>query len=229
MARRRSERDRPQREGTPEAEARPGEVADVGVAAQGLYFFGVARVRHWRRGASGDDSVARLRYRDIEALVQPVPYAVPDLDEEGVRRHQHAVEGAMRGGTVLPAPYGIVFRSRRELIRMLQDQYLVLDEGLSLLDGHWELRLHFGAASGERSEEMEQAASAIYTELRRFARAAVPLPRVGERVLSAAFLVERATWLEFLDRAQALVAAKPELGIDVTGPWPPYDFVRLTG
>jgi hypothetical protein len=39
--------------------------------------------------------------------------------------------------------------------------------------------------------------------------------------------VERASWLEFMERANELNAAHPELNFDITGPWPPYDFVRI--
>ncbi|MCI0433996.1 MAG: GvpL/GvpF family gas vesicle protein, partial [Gemmatimonadetes bacterium] len=110
----------------------PSDSAEPG-GKQGMYFYGVTRARGWRPvplGRSDEEAVVRVRYRDIEALVRPVAYEVPPLDEEHVQAHQRAVERAMRRGTVLPAPYGIVFAGRRQLIRMLQDQYLVFDEGL---------------------------------------------------------------------------------------------------
>lgn len=200
---------------------------------QALYFYGVARARGWRPGplARGEPSdVQRIRYRDLEALVRPVPYEVPPLDDEHVQAHQGVVERVMRRATVLPAPYGVVFRSRRSLIRMLEDQYLVFDEGLSFLDGHWELRLHLSPASDVRpSSHLLDLSALIYTELRRLARAAVPFARGEDEPFSAAFLVERGSWLEFMERAGDMSTAHPELSFDITGPWPPYDFVRITG
>lgn len=196
-------------------------------ASQAIYWYGVMRARTWR-GARSED-IARVRYRDLEALVRPVPYEMPRLDEPGVLAHQRVVESAMRRGTVLPAPFGIVFRGRRELIRVLQEQYLVLDEGLSFLDNHWELRLHIAPAGGaERDEALADLAMRLYAELRRHSRAAVPFPAEGRRMLSAAFLVDRGAWLEFMDRAEQLGAAHDEVAFDITGPWPPYDFVRIT-
>lgn len=201
-------------------------------AQQAIRFYGVARARTWRGrrvGAVNGEEVLRVRYRDLEALVVPAPFEVPPLDEDRVLEHQRVVETAMRRGTVLPAPYGVVFRGRRQLIRMLQDQYLVLDEGLSLLEGHWELRLHIqGAQAQEADLELSDLAMQLYSELRRHARAAVPFPAEGRRIMSAAFLVERATWVEFMDRAEDLGSAHPEITFDITGPWPPYDFVRIT-
>jgi hypothetical protein len=202
-------------------------------AQQAMYFYGVTRARGWRPGPlsrSDDEEVVRVRYRDIEALVRHVSYEVPPLDDEHVQVHQRAVDRAMRRGTVLPAPYGIVFRGRRQLIKMLQDQYLVFDEGLSFLDGHWEVRLHITAASGaDNKVQLLDLATEVYTELRRFARAAVPFPRQEKRLLSAAFLVERTSWLDFMERAEDMGAAHPTLSFDITGPWPPYDFVRIAG
>src|SRR5690606_36884213 len=135
--------------------------------------------------------------------------------------------GAMRRSTILPVPYGIVFGGRRQLIRVLQEQYLILDEGLSFVDGHWELRLHVTpSAPAEPPEELSDLAMECYSELRRHARAAVTLQREGRRLLTAAFLVDRSTWIEFVERADDLGTTHTDLAFDVTGPWVPYDFVR---
>jgi hypothetical protein len=200
-------------------------------AAQAMYFFGVTRAKTWRGSTDSrnDEHVQRIRYRDLDALVRTVPFELPPLDQEHVLSHQRAVESAMRRGTVLPAPFGIVFRSRRHLIRLLEDQYLVLDEGLSFLDGHFELRLHVTALPGQSDEELGDVAMQVFAELRRFARAAVPFPREQERLLSAAFLVERSAWIEFVERADDLGSVHSDLSFDITGPWPAYDFVRVIG
>jgi hypothetical protein len=198
---------------------------------QALYFYGVARARAWRAGrtSSAEADVMRVRYRDLEALVAARTYDLPPFDEDHLLAHQRVLEAAMHRGTVLPAPYGIVFRGRRQLIRMLQDQYVALDEGLSFLDGYWELRLHIGAAeAGEHSAELADLAMQLYSEMRRQARAAVPFPADNRRLVSAAFLVERTAWVEFVERSDDLAAAHPELVFDVTGPWPAYDFVHIT-
>lgn len=207
------------------------ERAELG-PAEALHFFGVARARTWRGGRVGKvegEEVLRVRYRDLEALVRPAPYELPTVEEEQVLSHQRVVETAMRRGTVLPAPYGIVFRGRRQLIRLLQDQYLVLDEGLAFLEGNWELRMHIApTVAGEGEAELGDVAMQLYAEMRRHARAAVPFPAEKGRLLSAAFLVDRASWIEFVERADDLGSSHPELTFDVTGPWPPYDFVRVS-
>jgi hypothetical protein len=203
-------------------------------AGQAVYLYAIVRARGWRgrriRRVAGED-LMRVRFRDLEALVRPVPYEQPPGGDEALRGHQQVVEAAMRRGAVLPLPYGIVFRGRRQLIRLLQEQYLVIDDALSFVDNTWELRLHVSATAPlEAAGELSDLAMQCYSELRRHARAAVPLAGEpeGKRLLTAAYLVERVTWVEFVERADDLGSAHPELTFDVTGPWPPYDFVRVS-
>lgn len=204
----------------------PGADRIEGAATEGLYLYGVTRSRTWRTGArSGAQGVIRVRFRDLEALVRLVPYGVPDLCGDSLTEHQRVLEAAMRRGTVLPLPFGLVFRGRRAVVRFLEDQYVALDEGLAFLDGHWELRVHI---SGDPEESaLRDLVQRIYTEMRRFSRAAIPLPVDGRRLLSAAFLVDRGAWIEFVEHTDDLNGAHPELTFDVTGPWPAYDFVRV--
>lgn len=206
-----------------EREADEGAAGQNTAAPGGLYLYGIVRARAWRSTAEGEPLV-KVRYRDLEALVRPAPYQLPELRDERVRDHQRLVEEVMRRGTIMPAPFGLIFRGRRALIRFLEDQYIVLDEGLAFLDGHWELRLHI---AGEEGDALMEMATHVYSELRRYARAAIPLASGEGRLMSAAFLVERAGWIDFVGRSDDLGANHPELVLDLTGPWPPYDFVRL--
>lgn len=194
-----------------------------------LYLYGITRSRVWRPGPGDEaDGVQRLGYRGIEALARATTFETPVLDDTAVLGHQRVLDTALRRGTVLPAPFGIVFRNRRQLLRMLQDQYDALTEGLDFLEGHWELRIHVVPASGVIDSKLSDLAMQVYTELRRGVRAAVPFPRDDDRrLLSAAFLVERSAWLDFMQRADEIGTQHPELIFDITGPWPAYDFVRL--
>jgi hypothetical protein len=85
-----------------------------------------------------------------------------------------------------------------------------------------------GVRGGEEAApELRDLASHVYAELRRLAHAAQPMPPDDGRIFSAAFLVARTAWVEFVERGEDLAAADPRLTLDITGPWPPYDFVRL--
>ncbi|MGQ0814740.1 MAG: GvpL/GvpF family gas vesicle protein, partial [Gemmatimonadota bacterium] len=158
----------------------------------GLDLYGIVRARGMRGFERKKGELQHVRYRDIEALVTPTRFELPAHGPDALAQHQKVIEGVMRRATVLPAPFGVVFKGKRPLIRLLQDQYLIFDEGLALLEGHWELRLHIAVADGAEAVDaaMSDEAMDVYSELRRFARAAVPFPSEGTRVLSAAFLVD---------------------------------------
>lgn len=202
-------------------------------AEQGLLLHGVVRVRGHERalaklaGTSGSELV---EHRGLAALVQVVPYCLPEWERELIQNHSGIIERAMRRMTIVPAPYGIVFRGHEQVKEFLDDQNVALDEALAFLDGAFEMRLHI-TSSGRRPDvsEFEQAdqAAIFYTALRRRSRAAFTLPPTGRRVLSAAFLVNRADWVSFVEYADELDADHPEYRLDLTGPWPPYDFVRI--
>ncbi len=166
----------------------------------------------------------------LGALVHAVPYRVPDWSPELIREHSRVVERAWRRGTVVPAPYGIVFRDRDQVVEFLTDQRVALEEALAFLDGAFELRLHV-RPSGYRSDaedpEIADRVAGFYSALRRRSRAAFTFPATPPRILSAAFLVDRADWVSFVEYADELDADHPEYHFDLTGPWPPFDFVTV--
>jgi hypothetical protein len=136
----------------------------------------------------------------------------------------------MRRCTIVPAPYGIVFRGQDEVVDFLENQHVAFTEALSFLEGAFEMRLHI-RPSGRRhdlSESMQaDRVAEFYKALRRRSRAAFPLQVVEPRILSAAFLVDRAEWVSFVEHADELDHQYPEFQFDLTGPWPPYDFVKM--
>lgn len=171
-----------------------------------------------------------VEHRGLAALVHHVTYSLPEWDAQHIREHSQAIERAMRRCTIVPAPYGIVFRGRQQVTDFLEDQFVALDEALSFLEGAFEMRLHIhpsGRRPGVSEREQTDRAAEFYTALRRRARAALPLTRRDEGILSAAFLVDRAGWVAFVEHADELDADHPEFRFDLTGPWPPYDFVRI--
>lgn len=194
----------------------------------GLYLYGITRVRGWRGAERRNPTLQRVRFRDVEAVVRPTAFELPSDHAVASAEHQQTLESLIKRNTVLPAPVGVVFKSKRSLIRLLQDEYLIIDEGLSLLDGNYELRLHISAnAVGEHEDALEDEAMRVYAELRRFAKAAVPFKKLEGKLASAAFLVERTGWGDFMERVEDFAEHHKDLTFHVTGPWPAYDFVRI--
>lgn len=219
----------------PVAEAsQAGDAEKPDTAEQGLLLRGVVRARGHERAlarlaTAPDDEL--VEHRGLAALVHVVPYRLPEWDEAKIREHSNAIERAMRRCTIVPAPYGIVFRGREQVTEFLEDQGVALDEALSYLDGAFEMRMHV-QPSGRRpmaSEgELADSAASFYSALRRRSQASFTLAPAGRRILSAVFLVKRADWVSFVEFVDELDADHPEFQFDLTGPWPPYDFVRMT-
>ncbi len=87
------------------------------------------------------------------------------------------------------------------------------------------------ARNGEKEAGSDLAAIAaeVSRSLRRHAVAVVPLrnEQVTGIVLTAAYLVERELWTEFTDAVDDESDKHNLVSVELTGPWPPYDFVRL--
>ena len=172
-----------------------------------------------------------IRHGNLAALVRAVtlPLPTPEVDALAVQAHHHTLDVVLRQMSVVPMPWGVVFSDRTEVTSFLQHQQAPLVEALTLVDDHWEFRLHIDSMEpgGERIVPTD-IATKLYSELRRMARAAVPIPVEDARRFSAAFLVQRGRSRNFMDRLDELGGLHPAISLDLTGPWPPYDFVRVT-
>ena len=200
------------------------------MAESGLHLLGVIG------GESGPLSPDALdaeliRHGSLAALVRAVTLPLPtaEVDAVAVQAHHHTLDMVMRQLSVVPMPWGVVFSGPAEVTSFLQHQQAALAEALTLVEDHWEFRLHIDSmeSGGERIVPTD-IATKLYSELRRMARAAVPIPVEDARRFSAAFLVQRGRSRSFMDRLEELGGLHPAISLDLTGPWPPYDFVRVT-
>ncbi len=165
---------------------------------------------------------------DVAALVAPAPPDGADTDALHVTARHWEVHRALLAGDVVPAPCGAVFADDAGVLAFLEASYTSLRGALARVRGRWEYRLHVSLADPSFPETRAlDLATHMYAELRRLSRSAVPFPREAPRVLSAAFLVERAASESFRDRVDQLSALNAVLELDLTGPWPPYDFVTM--
>ena len=170
-------------------------------------------------------------FRDLGAVVAPTQYAARLPDAVEVEQHRQVVDPIFTLRPFLPAPVGLVFRSREALIRWLELHYVTLTDGLSFVDGRVGARLHLSRGMHGAADDVDVTAAAadVFRALRHHAAASVSLkPRDnGVRQASAAFLVERDRWDGFIDVIAEEARQRPELSFTHTGPWPPYDFVNM--
>jgi gas vesicle protein GvpL/GvpF len=175
-----------------------------------------------------------LAFRDLSAIVSDrEKFAVDDIDNELANQHRAIVDAVFKNQTVLPTPAGVVFRTEHVLIRWMELHYVALTDALAFVDDRSAARVHVSRAGGgadkEAGSDLAEAASGIFRNLRRRAVASVPLTteQVTGIVLSGAFLVERELWAEFEREFIAARDANDSLLVQLTGPWAPYDFVRM--
>lgn len=195
-----------------------------------LHLVGVIRGgrRLSRRRSSGDGHpMHAARFRDLAVLLRPGPVPAGPPDPNDVLAHHEAVEEAMRRSPLVPARYGVVVGSRDDAVNLLREEYVALNQALALVGDRREFRLHAEATDALERERWLATRTSVYSELRRLARSAIPAPPNGEHAFTFSFLVDRASAEHFGERVEELRELHPELEIELTGPWPPYDFVKI--
>ena len=172
--------------------------------------------------------------RELAAVVEEGDYSVREVNPSDIDRHFHIVETLFAQDAVLPTPVGTVFRSTEVLERWMDLHYVALSDALAWVEDRVAARLHVTRAVGEGSKgeidpDIAGIAAEVARSLRRRAVASVPIRQDSEMVtaLISAFLVEGELWHEFADAVNDEQERHPLLRISLTGPWPPYDFVRL--
>lgn len=180
------------------------------------------------------DGVRLHTVRDLAAVVEEGDYTARDVGDPEVKRHYEVVEGVFAQDAVLPTPVGTVFRSIDVLQRWMELHYVALSDALAWVENRVAARVHISrgedpSAERETNSDLTVIAGEVARSLRRGAVASVPLRHDEESsmLLSTAFLVEEELWREFDDAVADERERHPALRIEITGPWPPYDFVRL--
>jgi gas vesicle protein GvpL/GvpF len=182
----------------------------------------------------GSDGTELLGFRDLAAVVATGTYDNAAPPPEEIQHYQQVVDAVFSRRAVLPAPVGTVFRSRETLVRWMELHYVALSDALSFVEDRAVARVHILRRPNDPSlkgRENDQAAAAAesFRALRRRAAAAIPLKteHLSGVVLSSAFLIERELWKDFMSVVAAEQEGHGQLSYEVTGPWPPYDFVRM--
>lgn len=197
-----------------------------------LQLFGIIAADPGTRSPAPDTTL--IPFRAIAALVAPAPYQRITLDDERVQTYAQTVEEAYRLAPILPAPPGTIFRSRSALGRWLELHYVTLSDALALVDGssagRVTIRLREPAENEETFREWHLVATEIMRTLRGNASALTILeaPAADERTVGVgSFLIERERWAAFEGSLAAERKRHPSLDFVMTGPWPPYDFVKM--
>ena len=196
--------------------------------------YGVAAVESGHTSSLAEGTTL-THYRALAAIVEPSPYSTVSLDDGEMDKYLRVLEEAYSHSTVLPAPPGTVFQSQSTLTRWLELHYFTLTEALSVIEGHAAARVSVtrrGNSEGGDQKSLASLAAESLRLLRGQAAATVTLQRAEEDdedgvVARASFLIDTQRWDSFNDTVSKEAQRQPALDFRVTGPWPPYDFVRM--
>jgi hypothetical protein len=181
------------------------------------------------------EGTTAIVFRDLAAVVsEREKFALDESDEVSIGAHRVIVDAIFRRQVVLPTPPGIVFRTEHVLTRWMELHYVALNDAIGFVTDRAAMRVHVERAGGSRDDaetgsDLAEVAGEVFRELRRRAVASVPLTteKVTGISLSGAFLVERELFREFERGVAEAKSNNPKLAISMTGPWAPYDFVRM--
>ncbi len=200
-----------------------------------LRLVGIVHARDAERIAVERPALHLITFREIAVVARPST-SRPGADDATYLQHHEDVAALAAAGSVVPAPPCTQFRSAGALSQWLELHASALAEALAHVDGRTMARVTArrdlaGASSDPAVLPPSAAAAESFRILRRHAVAAVPITggAVGDgtTIATEAFLVERGRWDAFAAEVAAEDERSPGLVLRLTGPWPPYDFVKL--
>jgi hypothetical protein len=176
-----------------------------------------------------------LAVRQIAVLLEEAALGADSDLARRVDRYRRIVEFVFRDRAIVPVPFGTVFRSRASVARWLELHYSPLNEALDFVADRATMRVRLGASGTPANEAAATALdNRLWNALRNLkgdAVAALPVtPNADTKPdysATCSYLIERGAIGAFQERVARLTSAEPHLRIELSGPLPAYDFVRM--
>ncbi len=201
----------------------------------GLRLFGVAEMENGLADLLPEGTTV-VQHRGLGAIVEPASYSKSKLEEAELARYAAVVEEAFKHTTILPAPPGTVFESHGTLAHWLELHYFTLTQAMGVVEGNVAARVSIGAGTEAKEADATKSFQALGAEALRLFRghaaATVVIPVTEDDgkdgvIARATFLVPSEKWEAFQSAVSQEGSRQPALNVQLTGPWPPYDFVRM--
>ena len=198
--------------------------------------FGIIPASGLETGAkvAGVDTIA---VRQLAVLLEGTTLGSTAEMVQRVARYRKVIEQAFLDRTVVPLPCDTVFRSRASVARWLELHHSPLQEALDFVADRATMRVRVSVPGSPATEAAAVSLEAhLWTALRGLkgdAVAAIPVATqadgaVGtDRSAACAYLIERESVPAFEERVAHLTSAQSHLRVELTGPLPPYDFVKM--
>ncbi len=216
-----------------------------------------AREEHPAQAGERPPGIDTVTFRDLAAIVTPAPYTNEALTPRELEAHVSTVAEVFALRAIVPAPPGTVFRSPARLLTWLELHYYTLSEALEYVTdrvvarvtvrrGDPDALVTAAAATPSATLRLTPAAddppgapgdlvsvaAETFRELRRDATALIilradPASALSDESAHGSFLIDRSRWRAFEDAVAQQSRRHAALRLECTGPWPPYDFVRM--
>jgi hypothetical protein len=181
---------------------------------------------------------------ELVAVVSEQAGGRPNRESEALWQYERAVEELMARHAVVPARFGSVFEQEADLRRMLRERSSELRAAVTRVRDAVELALRATWSRPPERGDPEQSGTAYMqrrlAEHRRAehaARALEPLDRLARAsqrrlqpdaatAFASAYLVDREVLDQFTELVRELDQRLDDVGLVLTGPWPPYSFAE---
>ena len=203
-----------------------------------------ARLR--RDGGFGGRSLQAVGSRSLAAVYSPDPPADLAPDEEALWCHEHVLEELMAEHAVLPLRFGSTLAGEGDLEDLLSSRADEFKAALTVVRGRVEMGVRASIGSPGPQPAMRPVSGSAYLELKLARRRIAaelgeeidaelsPLARASTVKLlidprpafAGAYLVDRDQVADFRSRCSDVGAARPDVQVACSGPWPPFSFAE---
>jgi len=177
----------------------------------------------------GGQEVYTLEYRDFAPVMSNAAVKKYEAIDEEVELHRKVVEQVMKEHSVLPVAYGMAFKNKKLLLIAMSVGYKAMKKAMNEVDNRVELGVKvFLPKEAAAWDGKEKCRSDFLEALKKKAVQSKELKLFSERlILNTSFLIDRDKINDFSSEVEQLGNKYPDLKIQYSGPWPPYNFVDI--
>jgi hypothetical protein len=177
----------------------------------------------------GGQEVYTLEYRDFAPVISNAALKKYEASDEEVELHRKVVEQVMKEHSVLPVAYGMAFKNKKLLLIAMSVGYKAMKKAMNEVDNRVELGVKLFLPKENASWDGKEECRSVFLEtLKKKAVQSKELKLFSERlILNTSFLIDRDKINDFSSEVEQLGNKYPDLKIQYSGPWPPYNFVDI--
>ncbi len=177
----------------------------------------------------GGQEVYTLEYRDFAPVMSNAALKKYEAIDEEVELHRKVVEQVMKEHSVLPVAYGMAFKNKKLLLIAMSVGYKAMKKAMNEVDNRVELGVKLFLPKENATWDGKEECKSVFLEtLKKKAVQSKELKLFSERlILNTSFLIDRDKINDFSSEVEQLGNKYPDLKIQYSGPWPPYNFVDI--